>query len=185
MKNNFSENCRQILGKCSVHFRFCYMINYLLTGLLVPCSEILSPRFYARTSQARSVLQNLGLSISQYGPCIRLINNKHWPKPSRGTNQFGHVFRTEVTNLVVYDFGRSIQPLNKMNGDAQNSCSTAYNQSLLTKVGKDLALCQGQSKKYMRHANPGKAEVIEVAIFGLPVQGMKMSLRGSYIVLIT
>ena len=30
--------------------------------------------FYTRISQARSVLQNLGLSISRYGPCIRLKN---------------------------------------------------------------------------------------------------------------
>ena len=35
VKNNFSENCRQILGECSLHFRFCYQINYLLTGCQV------------------------------------------------------------------------------------------------------------------------------------------------------
>ena len=71
-------NCRQILGEYSEKFRFCHLINYLLTGLLLPYHELLSPRFYARTSQARSVLQNLGLSISRYGPCIRLINSKYY-----------------------------------------------------------------------------------------------------------
>ena len=54
MKNNFSENCRGILGEFSEYFRFSHIINYLLTGLLVPYREILSPRFL-RTDLASSV----------------------------------------------------------------------------------------------------------------------------------
>ena len=54
VKNIFSENYRQIVGECSEYFRFCYLINYLLTGLLVPYREILSPRFL-RTDLASSV----------------------------------------------------------------------------------------------------------------------------------
>ena len=46
MKNIFSENCRQIVGQRLEYFRFCHVINYLLTGLLVPYREILSPRFF-------------------------------------------------------------------------------------------------------------------------------------------
>ena len=45
MKNKFSENCRQILGEFLEYFRFCHLTNYLLTGLLVPYYEILSPQF--------------------------------------------------------------------------------------------------------------------------------------------
>ena len=45
MKNNFSENCLEILGEFSGYFHFRHIISYLLTGLLVPYSEILSPRF--------------------------------------------------------------------------------------------------------------------------------------------
>ena len=45
MKNNFPKNCRQIVGECSEYFRFCHLINYLLTGLLVPYRKKLSPRF--------------------------------------------------------------------------------------------------------------------------------------------
>ena len=44
----------------------------------MPYCEILSPRFLRTASQALSVLQNLGLSISWYGSCIRLINSKPW-----------------------------------------------------------------------------------------------------------
>ena len=77
MKNNFSENCRQILGECLEYFHSCHLITYLLTGLLVLYSEILSPRFYAWISQAWSILQNLRLSISRYVPCIPLINSKN------------------------------------------------------------------------------------------------------------
>ena len=45
-KNNVSENCWEILGEFSGYFRFRHIINnYLLTGLLVPYREILSPRF--------------------------------------------------------------------------------------------------------------------------------------------
>ena len=54
VKNSFSENCGKILGEFLVHFRFCHLINYLLTGLLVPYNEILSPRFL-RTDLASSV----------------------------------------------------------------------------------------------------------------------------------
>ena len=53
VKNNFSENC----GKLSVNFRNIFvlpLINNLLTGLLVPYREILSPRFL-RTDLASSV----------------------------------------------------------------------------------------------------------------------------------
>ena len=53
-KDNFSENCREILGEFSGYFRFHHIINYLLTGLLVPYHEILSPRFL-RTDLASSV----------------------------------------------------------------------------------------------------------------------------------
>ena len=35
-KGRFLENFRQIVGECSGYFRFCHLINYLLTGLLVP-----------------------------------------------------------------------------------------------------------------------------------------------------
>ena len=45
---------RRVVGQCSEYFRFCLEINYLLTGLLVPYHEILSPRFL-RTDLARSV----------------------------------------------------------------------------------------------------------------------------------
>ena len=54
MKNNFSENFRESFGECSEYFRFRHIINYLLTGLLVPYSEILSPRFL-RTDLVSSV----------------------------------------------------------------------------------------------------------------------------------
>ena len=77
VKNIFLENCRKILVKCLEYFRFCHIISYLLTGLLVLYHEILGPRFYAHASQTQSVLQNLGLSISWYGPCIRLINSEY------------------------------------------------------------------------------------------------------------
>ena len=56
---------RRIVGKFSVnvpeYFRFFHVINYLLTGLLVPYREILSPRFLrkdlassVRTSKPRA-----------------------------------------------------------------------------------------------------------------------------------
>ena len=83
VKNNFSENCRQILGECSKYFRFAIIMNYLLTVLLVPHHEILSPRFLRMDLTSRSLLQNLGLSISQYGPCTRLINIKTCPMISQ------------------------------------------------------------------------------------------------------
>ena len=54
VKNNFLENCPQILSECSEYFRFCHLINHLLTGLLVPYREILSPRFL-HTDLASSV----------------------------------------------------------------------------------------------------------------------------------
>ena len=54
VKNNFSKNCREILGEFSEYFRFSHVINYLLTGLLVPYREIPSPRFL-RTDLASSV----------------------------------------------------------------------------------------------------------------------------------
>ena len=44
VKKSFSENCRQIVGECLEYFRFWHIINYLLTGLLMPSREILSPR---------------------------------------------------------------------------------------------------------------------------------------------
>ena len=75
MKNNFSENCQEVLGEFSEYFRFRHVRNYLITRLLMPYREILSPHFLCMTSQARSVLQNLGLSISQYRPHIWLINS--------------------------------------------------------------------------------------------------------------
>ena len=40
VKNIFSENCRKILGEYSEYFRFCLLLNYLLTGLLI----LVSPR---------------------------------------------------------------------------------------------------------------------------------------------
>ena len=57
VKNNFSENCLQILGECSEYFRFCHLINNLLTGFLVPYREILSLVFQAssvRTPKPRT-----------------------------------------------------------------------------------------------------------------------------------
>ena len=54
MKHNFSENCREIIGEFSEYFRFCHLINYLLTGLVVPYLEILRPRFL-RTDLVSSV----------------------------------------------------------------------------------------------------------------------------------
>ena len=54
MKNNFSENCRQIFGKCSEYFRFA-INSYLLTGLLVPYREILRPRFLRMDLASESV----------------------------------------------------------------------------------------------------------------------------------
>ena len=57
--NDFSEYYRQILGASSEYFRFCCVINYLITGLLFPYREILSPRFYAssvRTSKTSGLL---------------------------------------------------------------------------------------------------------------------------------
>ena len=69
VENNFSKNCRQILGECSEYF--CHIINSLLNGLLVLYREILSSRFYALTSQARSLLQHLELRISRHG--LRIV----------------------------------------------------------------------------------------------------------------
>ena len=54
MKYYFLENCREILGEFSEYFRFRNIISYLLTGLLVPYHEILSPRFL-HTDLASSV----------------------------------------------------------------------------------------------------------------------------------
>ena len=53
--------------------------NKLFTGWVaraVP-SNTKPLSFYARTSQACSVLQNFELIISRYGPRIRLINSKY------------------------------------------------------------------------------------------------------------
>ena len=62
----------------------------------------------------------------------------------------------------------------------ENSHSTAYSQSLPSKIGKGqgltLALCPGQTKKHMRHANLVKSEVTETAYLGFPVQSVKMYL---------
>ena len=44
----------QFASECSEYSRFCHIINYLLTGLLVPYHEILSPRFL-HTDLASSV----------------------------------------------------------------------------------------------------------------------------------
>ena len=77
VKNNFSDNCQQIVGECLEYFRFFHIINYLLTGLLVPYSEILSPRFF--THRPRKLSPDTSkprLSISQYSPYIWLINSK-------------------------------------------------------------------------------------------------------------
>ena len=49
-----SVNYRQILDGFSEYCRFCNMINYLLTGLLVLYREILNPQFL-RTELADSV----------------------------------------------------------------------------------------------------------------------------------
>ena len=54
MKHIFLENCWEILSEFSKYFRFCHLMNYLLTGLLEPYREILSPRFL-RTDFASSV----------------------------------------------------------------------------------------------------------------------------------
>ena len=61
VKNNFSENCRRILGECLLHFRFYHLIKYLSTGLLVPYREIPNPWFLCtdlassvRTSKSRT-----------------------------------------------------------------------------------------------------------------------------------
>ena len=57
------ENCRAgILDKFSENFRFFHVINYLLTGLLVPYREILeilSPQFLRKLGPA---LPNSGIS---------------------------------------------------------------------------------------------------------------------------
>ena len=45
---------QKIVSKLSEYFRFCHLINYLLTRLLVPYREILSPHFL-RTDLASSV----------------------------------------------------------------------------------------------------------------------------------
>ena len=76
VKNIFSGNCRKIVRECSEYFRFYHLINYLLTILLVMYREILSLRFLRTDLASSVVLQNLGLSISRYGPHIRLINSK-------------------------------------------------------------------------------------------------------------
>ena len=54
MKNYFLENCREILGEFSEYFRFRHIISCLLTGLLVPYHEILSPRFFTHGSRKLS-----------------------------------------------------------------------------------------------------------------------------------
>ena len=58
------------------------------------------------------------------------------------------------------------------------SYSATCSQSVPSKVGKGLglALCPGQTKTYMRHANLAKPKVTEAAILGLPVQSVKVSL---------
>ena len=79
MKNIFSENGRQLVGECSEHFCFCHIF-----------------RFFVVASQARSVLQNLGLSISRYRPHIRLINSKHQNAKYRSEHRyFRQVWKSE------------------------------------------------------------------------------------------
>ena len=59
-------------------FSFLSYDKLFINRIASPYCEILSLGFfYAWTSQAWSILQSLRLSISQYGPCIRLINSKY------------------------------------------------------------------------------------------------------------
>ena len=57
-KRFWTNFVKKIFAELSVNVRnifvFCHVINYLLTGLLVPYREILSPRFL-RTDLASSV----------------------------------------------------------------------------------------------------------------------------------
>ena len=76
-ENNFSENCEQIIGEFPGNFHFWHKINYLLTGLFVLYREILTPQFYARTQQARSVFKSFNLSISWCGSSMKWIKIKH------------------------------------------------------------------------------------------------------------
>ena len=64
--DNFRENHKKTLGK-----RF--WTNFEKNNFSENYQRILG-----ECSQARSVLQNLRLSISRDGPCIRLINSKYW-----------------------------------------------------------------------------------------------------------
>ena len=71
---------RKVVGKFSVNFRniFVFANNKLFINRIaraVPWNT--KPSFFTHfnTTQARCVLQNLGLSISLYGPCILLINS--------------------------------------------------------------------------------------------------------------
>ena len=71
----------------------------------MPYHEILSPRFLRTDLASWSVLQNLGLSISLHGPCIRLINSKK-------CSINGHFLR--VLQSVYKNDKACIKPGNKM-----------------------------------------------------------------------
>ena len=91
VKNNFSENWRQILGECSNDdewgmtmpiFSFLPDSKLFINRIARAVPWNTKPSFFKHVFKlvfkARSVLQNLGLSISWYGTCIRLINGKNW-----------------------------------------------------------------------------------------------------------
>ena len=71
-----SANCRWMIGIFSFLAYNKLFINRIARA--VPWNTKPS-FFYPRTSQAQTVLQNLGPSISRYGPCIWLIISHYWP----------------------------------------------------------------------------------------------------------
>ena len=135
VKNVFSENCRLMVGECSEYFRFCHVINYLLTGLLVPYREILNPCFLRTDLASSAVLQNLGLSISRYGPHIRLMNSKcrsHsrlCPVPLRMTiithQMIASTFRAFALDVCLSPIKKNARK-NEQNFSDLFSCSTIF-----------------------------------------------------------
>ena len=90
-------------------------VRYLRTQETFACFKF---NLHSTSDLARSVrLPHVaGTDISR--PISRHVSatprHKSKPRPSRGTKPISHTFRANVTDLFVYDFGRSIQPLNKM-----------------------------------------------------------------------
>ena len=82
---------------------FGHLINYLLTEFAFRTVryEDLGP--YARTSQARSVLQDLGLNILLYEKQTRLINSNDWlvnHVPSSIKDKASRVFKTFMDKVM-------------------------------------------------------------------------------------